>query len=426
MVGYYVRTMTHTADILIAGAGSAGLSAALALAQGGYRVAIAGPADTSAGTRSLALFEGSMRFFGALGLRNTIEETGAQILSMQIADDTGSRFAGPPISFDPRDIGLDAFGTNIENHLLALLLEKAVAASSAIRHFPELITAYSLSDDRVEATLAGGEKITAKLLVAADGAGSRARKAARIGAQTWDYRQMAMTATLAHDFSHNNISTELHTRQGPFTLVPLPGDDVEPHRSALVWLMTPPEAKRRAALSRDELAIEMEKFAHYRLGEMELLRPVNVYAIRGLAARHVFGHRIALVGEAAHVFPPIGAQGLNLGLRDVAHLAEVLDHADDPGDPELLKRYAARRGPDIGSRSVGVDVLNRALLNTSLASDFVRGAGVGLLRTLGPLRLRLMAEGILPGFGAPHVMRSSQRAVRTRSRHRSQRKPARV
>lgn len=403
------------ADILVAGPGPAGLTAAIGLAMAGYSVALVGEPALQQGTRTVALFEGSLRFLASLGVREQAEASGAPLAVMRISDDTGSPFRRPPVDFRASEIGVEYFGYNVENHVLTgLLLERAMEFPH-IRLLPSPVSAYAFAPDApAQAVLADGTRIETLLVIGADGARSPARKAGGITAQTWDYGQTAITGVLGHDRDHRQVSTEFHTRWGPCTFVPMPPQAGAPHASSLVWLMQHAEARRRAALDPEALAIEIEDAAHFGLGQMRLLRPINLYPIRGLAARRLVADRLALTGEAAHVFPPIGAQGLNLGFRDSAHLVEVLSpRLDDPGAPDVLRDYAARRAPDIASRTMGVDILNRALLTHILPMDMLRGAGVMALANIGPLRRRIMQEGMSPQRGAPQVMRNGAEIGRT-------------
>ena len=406
----YHPSMETRTEILIAGPGAAGLSVAIGLAQGGYQVTLAGPPDLRRGTRTVALFDGSLRFLDSLGMRELVQAAGQPLAVMRIADDTGSPFRRPPVEFRASELGVEAFGYNVENSVLvALLLEKAKSLPS-INLTSDLVDSYVFTGDQVNATLASGVQVHANLLVAADGGNSRARKAAGIKAQRWDYGQVALTAILGHSFDHENVSSEFHTRQGPCTFVPLPKQDGAKFASSLVWLMSPQEAKRRMALPAGELEEEITDAGHFVLGEVKLLRPLNTYPIHGLAARRLSGTRVVLVGEAAHVLPPIGAQGLNLGFRDAAHLCEVLNAdgtpMEDAGAAAVLQSYASKRQMDVSSRTFGVDLLNRALLNHMPHMDFLRGIGITALAGIGPLRRRIMQEGMSPQTGAPLVMRN--------------------
>jgi 2-octaprenyl-6-methoxyphenol hydroxylase len=241
----------------------------------------------------------------------------------------------------------------------------------------------------------GGEAVSASLVVAADGRSSPAREAARITTTTWRYPQVALTAIFAHDMPHKDTSTEFHTRQGPCTFVPLPGTAEHPNRSSLVWMMSPEEADRRAALPAEAFAREASETGLRHLGALRLISQRGRVPMQGLTARRLTGARIALVGEAAHAFPPIGAQGLNLGLRDVAALVNAAEAAD-PGAADGLATYDRSRASDVRTRTGAVDALNRSLLSDLLPVDFARGLGLLALDSFAPLRRFVMRQGLTP------------------------------
>jgi 2-octaprenyl-6-methoxyphenol hydroxylase len=253
----------------------------------------------------------------------------------------------------------------------------------------------------------GTGPIEASLAVAADGRRSRLRQQARIRTRPWAYPQTALATILAHEREHRDTSTEFHTRSGPFTLVPLQG-----RRSSLVWVTAPAEAQRLSAQDDAALARAIERQAHSMLGAMRIDGPRGLVPLSGLSVERYFAPRLALVGEAAHVFPPIGAQGLNLGLRDVAALRDaVVDsrtRGDDPGSDETLRAYQSGRDLDVRLRTAAVDGLNRTLLSDFLPADLLRGAGLLAVSGIGPLRRAVMREGILPSVGAPRLMREAQ------------------
>jgi 2-octaprenyl-6-methoxyphenol hydroxylase len=396
------------ADVLIAGAGAAGLSTALALAHAGFSVVCVGHVDTRANGRTVALFEASLRFYKALGVWSRFRGKTAQLAKIAMIDSTGARFPVPPVSFAASEIGLSAFGENIENNVLVEGLAGIALASSNLVLHEGMIADISFGEDAIDATLANGHRVTAKLAAAADGRASLARTRAGIGARTWTYPQTAFTALLSHAKPHRNISTEFHTRSGPCTLVPLCPAENKPNRSSLVWLMTPEAAERRRALSNSELAQEIEDQVDSLLGKVEIDGPSGFFPMAGMSADRLVGHRIALIGEAAHIFPPLAAQGLNLSLRDAAALAEVLEDAcvlgHDIGATRTLKTYATARRSDIFLRTNGVDILNRALLWNFLPVDFLRGAGSYALAMIGPLRRALMREGVLTHGTLPRLM----------------------
>ena len=402
-------------DILVAGAGPAGLCAGLSLARAGRRVLVAGPADTRPTTRTVALFDGSVRFLQSLGVWEALAPLAAPLTVMRIVDDTGSVFSAAPMDFRAEEIGLEQFGFNVGNAALTEALGAGLAREALATRSADLVSGYQFGSDVVAARLARGAEVVADLVVAdlvvaADGRSSPTREAAGIATRAWSYPQVAFTAVLSHRRPHDGVSTEFHTREGPFTLVPLPADAGRAHRSSLVWMMHPDSAKRLKALEPDGLVEAIEKQCHFLFGAMTLERAGAFVPIEGLAARAMTAPRLALVGEAAHAFPPIGAQGLNLGLRDVAHLAEALVTAKprDAGDAGVLAAYERARRADVGSRQVAVDILDRMLLSGLPGMDLIRGAGMLALSAVGPLRRMTMREGVLPRFGAPKVM---QRAV---------------
>ena len=398
---------TH-ADILVAGAGAAGLSAAIALAQAGFSVVCVGHVDTRANGRTVALFEASLRFYKALGVWPRFRGKTAPLARITMIDATGARLPVPSVSFAAREIGLSAFGENIENNVLVEGLADIAAATGNLVLHEGMISDIWFEADAIRACLADGHCVTAKLAVAADGRNSLVRAKAGIGTRSWTYPQIAFTALLSHAKPHRNISTEFHTRSGPCTLVPLRPAENKPNRSSLVWLMSPGEAERRRELSPSRLAQEIEDQVDSLLGRIEIDGPGGFFPMAGMSASRLFGHRAVLIGEAAHIFPPLAAQGLNLSLRDSAALVEALEDAralgHDIGSARTLDSYESARRSDIFLRTNGVDILNRSLLSDFFPVDFLRGAGLLAFSAIGPLRRALMREGVLTHGTLPRLM----------------------
>jgi 2-octaprenyl-6-methoxyphenol hydroxylase len=236
-------------------------------------------------------------------------------------------------------------------------------------------------------------------VVGADGRNSLVRRWAGIEKKDWAYPQTALTTIVGHARDHKDASTEFHTRAGPCTLVPLPG-----RRSSVVWMTEPEEGKRLVSLPDAELAAAIEKRCASYLGGMKIDGPRGLVPMGGLSVSAFSAENAALVGEAAHVFPPIGAQGLNLGLRDVEGLIDTLEMARDNGEPlgsaAALRRYDDNRRGDVAGRTKGVDILNRTLLADFLPADFARGLGLLALSTIGPLRRLVMRKGVGPHLSA--------------------------
>ncbi len=397
---------TAVPDTIIVGAGAAGLTTALALAQAGRKVALVGQPDLSPTARTVALFDGSLKLLANLGVIERLRPDFAALETMRIVDDTGSLFRTPPVEFRASEISLDVFGENIENRLLVSHLLDAARAEPRISLIDAKVSSAQVHASSADVTLEDGRTLSAKLLIAAEGRKSILRKAAGIATRDWSYPQVALTALLTHDQPHREVSTEFHTRQGPFTLVPLPARNGTPHRSSLVWMMDPTEARRRQALDDDKLAAEMTRQSHHLLGKLKLEGPRGAFPMSGLVADKFAQNRVALVGDSAHGFPPIGAQGLNLGMRDIAHLIDCLEMAEDPGAPDALTRYDAARRSDISSRVAGVDMLNRSLLSAFLPVDFMRGAGLLTLSAIRPLKRMVMREGVMPRGSVPRLMQA--------------------
>ena len=405
--------MDGRSDIIIAGAGAAGLTLGIALAEAGFQVIVVGRLDLRRNGRTVALFEASLRLYRALGLWRRLAGQTAPLAAIRIIDATDSLFHPPPAEFEAAEIGLAAFGQNIENADLVAELAAAARLLPGLKLIESLLTDYQFNAESVAATLEDGSRLEAALIVGADGRGSPLRSAAAMGVREWTYPQTAMTTILTHREPHNDTSVEFHTRAGPFTLVPLPPRGERAHRSSLVWLMKPDEAERRKALDVAALAAEIDHLAHRVVGKTELEGDRGFFPISGMRARRLTGSRLALVGDAGHFFPPIGAQGLNLGLRDVAELAECLEGSSaDAGAPLGLDRYEQRRAADIVSRTISVDLLNRSLLFNLPPVDFARAAGMVAAMAFGPLRRALMREGVLPQGRLPRLMREPVHAIK--------------
>lgn len=382
------------ADIAVIGAGAVGLAAAVALAREGFATMIVGPLDPVRDGRTAALLDGSVDFLKRLGAWPAIEPAAAPLAKLRIVDDTGSLFRAPPLSFSAEEIGLEAFGFNIENATLVEALKGLAAGTANLLMLPGMVEAISLDASGSRIRLADGTDIGAKLIVGADGRHSPVRRAAAIPVRSWSYPQLALTTILGHERPHHDTSTEFHTRAGPFTLAPLPGA-----RSSLVWVASPSDANHLA--SRDDRALELaiEGQAHAILGPMRIEGPRGCVRLGGLAAARFTAAGVALVGEAAHVLPPIGAQGLNLGLRDVAGLRDALVQSRRRGrllKGAALRDYEAGRLRDAGLRIGMVDALNRSLLARALPVDLLRGLGMLALGHAGPLRRAVMRQGLGP------------------------------
>jgi 2-octaprenyl-6-methoxyphenol hydroxylase len=390
-------------DIFVVGAGLAGLAAAIGFSRSGFSVISCGAVDRLGHGRTVALLGGSIDFLKELEVWRDVEPLAAPLRSLRLVDDTGALFPARPVVFHSREIGLDAFGWNIENAILADALGNASQSAPNLLRIEANVARFDFAGERAEIRLADGRGFAPRLVVGADGRASPARKAAGIDVRTHAYPQSALTVVLAHTRPHEDHSTEFHTRQGPFTLVPLPATPSARFRSSLVWVMSPAEAARRAALDDASLAGEIEERARSMLGAMRIEGARGVFPLARQIAARLASHRLALVVDAAHAFPPIGAQGLNLGLRDVRGLIEIVRAAAaegaDIGAAATLERYMRTRHADIATRMTAVDGLNRSLIADFAPVDAARGFGLAALGAIGPLRRFVMRAGIAPPLG---------------------------
>jgi 2-octaprenyl-6-methoxyphenol hydroxylase len=354
--------------------------------------------------RTTALVQTSIAALDALGVWPGCRGDAAPLRVMRIIDDTGRLLRAPQLQFDASEIGLDAFGCNIENRFLLAALEARARELPSLRLLEDEARTVTITDADVTVGLASGAALSARLAVGADGARSLCRQAAGIATDARSYPQTALTLNLGHGRQHQDTTTEFHTAQGPFTLVPLPG-----RRSSLVLVTGRAEASRLAALGDAEIAREIERRSHSILGKIVPEPGRGVFPLAVETARRFAGRRVALVGEAAHVIPPIGAQGLNLGLRDAAVIGELVVAArrdgGDVGAAALTDLYDGTRRADVMSRTLAIDLLNRSLLWDFLPLQGARGFGLFLMERIGPLRRAMMREGVAPAAAQPRLMR---------------------
>lgn len=395
---------SHKPAAIVVGGGPAGLTAAIALAEGGIGTVLVGKRPAKSDNRTTALLAGSVTALKTLGVWDHCAKHAAPLRIMRIVDDTGRLWRAPEVKFDAREIELEAFGYNIENFHLIAALEHRARGLSTLQIIEGEVSAVLPQADTITVELKDGIALHAALVVGADGGRSLCRDAARIDVDDRRYPQAALTLCLRHSRPHHDASTEFHTSSGPFTLVPLPG-----LRSSLVWVLDPAKADELSAFDDDALSYEIERASHSILGKINVEPGRGLFSLHIASAQRFADKRIALVGEAAHVVPPIGAQGLNLGLRDAATISELAAGAycsgHDIGGPEIMTRYDRMRRSDIGSRTLAIDLLNRALLTDFLPAQSARGLGLYMIERFGPLRRAVMREGVAPAAAQPRLMR---------------------
>jgi 2-octaprenyl-6-methoxyphenol hydroxylase len=386
--------VSHDYQAIVVGGGPAGLATAIALARAGVKTALVARRSPYADNRTTALLGRSVDFLQFLDVWQRCQDKAAALRVMRLIDDTRRLIRAPEVKFSSDEIDLDTFGYNIENRVLLAAMEDRAAELSSLTRIDD--------DAETVSVLGGGVEVRTKestlsaaLVVGADGRHSLCREAAGISVRRREFNQSALTLNVAHTRPHNNVSTEFHTESGPCVFVPLPGN-----HSSVVWVLSPTEAGRLKALSDEALGEAVERQCHSILGRMSVAPGRHVFPLAIEQPERLAAKRIALVGEAAHVLPPIGAQGLNMGLRDAADLADVvrkaLAHDDDIGADSTLQRYERARRADVFSRTFMVDMANRTLLNDFLPLQSLRAAGMHLLASVGPLRKLAMREGLSP------------------------------
>jgi 2-octaprenyl-6-methoxyphenol hydroxylase len=387
-------------EVAVVGGGPAGLTAAIALAAAGVETALISTARRT-DNRTTALLSGSVAALETLEVWALCRAESAPLMAIRLIDDTARLIRAPEVMFEASEIGLGAFGHNIENRHLIAALDRRAGELAQLRCLTAAVSTVQPDETGVTIRLEDGGVVRTRLVVGADGRKSLCRAAVGIETDHRSYPQAALTLNFMHARPHNGISTEFHTESGPFTLVPLPG-----LRSSLVCVVDPGEAEYLRELAVLTLSAEIERRAHSMLGKVTVEDGRGVFPLAIETAQSFARSRIALVGEAAHVIPPIGAQGLNLGLRDAAGelVVEARRDGADVGSPELLARYDRMRRADVTSRAFAVDALNRSLLTDFLPVQGARGFGLYLLDRVAPLRRAVMREGVEPA-AQPRLMR---------------------
>jgi 2-octaprenyl-6-methoxyphenol hydroxylase len=397
-------------DILIGGGGLAGLALAIALRQGlgkGFRVMVADPTieRPSRDARAYALAAAARRLFETMDVWCKVEPGAQPMLDMVVTDSRLDDALRPAfLTFDGEIEPGEPFAHMIENApMIAALTERAKEAG--IELLPLSVTGFENNDaNSLAVTLSDGKPVAAKLLVAADGARSAIREQAGIKSFGWSYGQSGIVTTVAHEREHNGRAEEHFLPAGPFAILPLKGK-----RSSIVWTEEEKEAERIVALPDAQFQAEIEKRFGLHLGDIEVVGPRRAYPLGLSVARSFIAQRIALVGDAAHVIHPIAGQGLNMGLRDIAALAEsVVDAVRlglDPGSAAVLDRYQRWRRFDTMAMGVATDGLNRLFSNQSDVLRLARDVGLGIVDRLPALKEFLIREAAGVTGEVPKLLR---------------------
>lgn len=387
-------------DVLVSGGGIAGLIAAAAFGAEGFSTLCVDPAPPvtdeiadGADLRSTAFLAPSVALLQRIGLWERLSSYATPLQVMRIVDAGGAEpRARLSREFDAAEIGDQPFGWNLPNWLLRREIAARLEDLQTVCFQPGTATVDVVArKDGALVALSDGRRLHARLLIAADGRNSSVRQALGIGVRTFRYGQKALAFAVTHEIPHQNISTEIHRSGGPFTLVPLPDRDGRPS-SAVVWMENGAETARLVALPRDVFEAELNTRSAGVLGRLELATRLTEWPIISQIADRFTAPHTALIAEAAHVVPPIGAQGLNMSLADLAVLMDL--SRDDPGSAESLAAYARRRRPEAYARLLGIDALNRASQAGARPLRDLRAAALGGFYGIAPVRRLMMRAGL--------------------------------
>ncbi|MBR9652816.1 UbiH/UbiF family hydroxylase [Thalassovita aquimarina] len=390
-------------DILVSGGGVAGLTAAAVFGTAGFRVLCVDPAPPvterdaeGSDLRTTAFLQPAQALLEKAGLWARVAEDAAPLQIMRIVDAGGDTPTPRMVKdFNAADISDRPFGWNLPNWLLRREFMARLDELPNVEFRPGTGTKSVFTREAMARVgLSDGTSVTARMVIAADGRNSPVREAIGIKVKTTRYGQKALAFAVTHPIPHENVSTEIHRSGGPFTLVPLPDYHGMPS-SAVVWMERGPEVMRLAGLPDDEFEAAMTERSCSLFGPLKLASRRTVWPIISQLAERMNGERVALVAEAAHVVPPIGAQGLNMSLGDMRVLLELAEAAPERlGDRQMLDTYHRRRHTEVHARVTGIDLLNRASMIESRPLRNLRAAGLNAIYSLAPVRKTMMQMGL--------------------------------
>lgn len=400
-----MQTKALKSDILISGGGPAGLTLACLLGRAGFDIVLLDAEKpttenqtTRPSGRTAALLNSSLNILQAAGVWPDLKDNATALATMRIVDDSLASGETQSVEFKASHLDVSEFGYNIPNAILKQRLQQQIQGLENITYLQATkLSGYDIDGQQVMAATDHDHVIQADLIIGADGRGSVVRAVSGLQAKKHDYEQIAMTCLIEHTKPHNNTSTEFHRSGGPFTLVPMEGNS-----SSVVWVEKSEDAKRFLAMKRADFESAIQDRSRGLLGTITLKSDPESWPLMLLNSKGIVGKRAALAAEAVHVLSPIGAQGLNLSLRDVATLAETITDAarlgEDIGSGLVLKRYADRRKVDIQSHVIGIDGLNRVVANDFAAVKDLRRLGLRTLEAVPALKNYVMNQGLAPSM----------------------------
>ena len=391
-----------TTDVFIAGAGLAGSIAALSYAKSARNVVLADPLSHNESSkfdyRTTAYLQPSKSFLELIGVWDCVKDSAMPLEVMKIIDASGMGDTGKIKSeknFNSSEISDLPFGWNIKNSLMRTTLQNLIEHQNNCNLITGIRAVDFISrDDAAYVKLSSGKTVKAKLVIAADGRNSALRKKAGISIKTHNFGQKALAFAVTHSIPHKNISTEIHLSGGPFTLVPLPDHDGKPS-SAVVWMDKSEKAAKLMEMKDKEFEKEMTQRSCNILGPLKLASKRSLWPIISQVADRIYSERLALIGETAHVVPPIGAQGLNMSLADIKFLSDLdKKYPDDLGSTHSLNEYQKNRIADIRQRVIGVSTLNHISISESKVVQNIRAFGLENLFQVPAVKNSVMKLGL--------------------------------
>ena len=394
--------------ISVIGTGPVGLISAISLSKmTNFEITLFGPKLSDEilkkDTRTTAFMAPSIQLLDKCGIWKNCNQNASPLKHLRMIDDCGSLIRAPECYFSAQELDMPFFAQNIPNSDLNKALIEIILDDEKINWIEtRAVTKIDNKPEEALITTSEGNTYSADYCIGADGRNSICRQATSIETNKWEYDQTAISCAFTHSVPHNATSTEIHRTTGPMTLIPL-----EEYRSSLVWSLTPKEATRITTLSDEEFKTLLFEYSHAILGKITSLAPRKAFPITGLKLNKFAENRIALVGEAAHVVPPIGAQGMNLGLRDAAHLVDILKVIPSAKTQitTITDEYNKTRKTDIYSRTFVIDLLNKSLLLNNISLRTIRSAGLSILRNVKSMRQMIMQQGLGDEMSLPSLMK---------------------